>query len=115
MSINKNKANAATVTILKRLLRKTRRLPGGGRTDLYSQGYDTAMNDFRKEVKEEIRKIVNPKNPGPKSPRGRKPKLTDEQKQHARYLYYNTACKMSEVAAHFDVSPSTISKLLNAR
>ena len=40
-------------------------------------------------------------------------KLTQEQCEHAKYLYKHTSCSMNRVAAHFGVSPITIAKVLD--
>jgi len=43
-------------SVLKRLLRKTGSRPGGSRLNEYFFGYDRAISDVRKLIREEIKK-----------------------------------------------------------
>lgn len=44
---------------------------------------------------------------------GRPPKLTQEQREHAIYLWRHTSCSLAAIGRHFGVSGMTISKLID--
>lgn len=67
--------------------------------------YETTKDLFTKalaERDEQIRKLA-----------GRKRLLTDDQAEHARYLYNETSCSMQRVADHFGVSVGVIAHVIN--